>query len=98
MSRKPKSPHPEIYCDFNGRMTERGFLPTQGTFRDLAALGLTIEEAVGRTFVFVMGDADEHGNPDDLMCNGSIIRESQFGILLEMDAEGFYWRSELAND
>lgn len=73
-------------------------MPTQGTFRDLAALGLTIEEAVGRTFVFVMGDADEHGNPDDLMCNGSIIRESQFGILLEMDAEGFYWRSELAND
>ena len=95
MSKRVRAPDPEIWCDFNGRMTERGYLPTNGTIRDLAALGLTLETAVGRRFVFVSGDADEHGNPDDIMCNGVIVRDSSFGILLEGDDDGIYWRSEL---
>jgi hypothetical protein len=76
-------------------MTERGYLPTSGTIRDLAALGLTLENAVGRCFVFVSDDGDEHGNPDDIMCNGTVVRDPHFGILLEIDGSGFYWRSEL---
>jgi hypothetical protein len=78
-------------------MTERGYLPTSETVRDLTALGLTIEEAIGRRFVFVSDDADEQGNPDDIMCNGTVVRDAHFGILLEADDSGFYWRSELGD-
>jgi hypothetical protein len=95
MTKRARSPDPEIWCDFNGRMTERGYLPTSGTIQDLAALGLTLETALGQRFVFVSGDADEHGNPDDIMCNGTIVRDAHFGILLEGDDTGIYWRSEL---
>jgi hypothetical protein len=95
MTKRAKSTDPEIFCDFNGRMTERGYLPTNGTIRDLAALGLALEDAIGRRFVFVCDDADQQGNSDDIMCNGEIIRDAKFGILLEADESGFYWRSEL---
>lgn len=95
MTARAKSPDPEIFCDFNARMTERGYLPTHGTVQDLDALGLTLENAVGRRFVFVGDDADEHGNPDDIMHNGTVVRDSEFGVLLEADDTGFYWRSEL---
>jgi hypothetical protein len=95
MSARARLLDPEIFCDFNGRMTERGYLPTHGTIQDLASLGLTLEGAVGRRFVFVSGDADEHGNPDDIMHNGTVIRDPQFGLLLEADDTGFYWRSEI---
>jgi len=95
MIKRARSTDPEIWCDFNGRMTERGYLPTNGTIQDLAALGLTLEKAVGRRFVFVSDDADQQGNPDDIMCNGTIVRDVEFGILLEADHNGFYWRSEL---
>jgi hypothetical protein len=87
---------PEIWCDFNGRMTERGHLPTQGTIKDLAALGLTLDAAVGLRFIFVMGDADKDGNPDDLLWNGTIVRDPTFGVLLEGDEHGYYWRSDLS--
>lgn len=53
MAKRVRSTDPEIWCDFNGRVNERGFLPTNGTIGDLAALGLTLEEAIGRRFVFV---------------------------------------------
>ena len=95
MISRAKSSDPEIFCDFNGRMTERGYLPTKGTVQDLAALGLKLEDAVGRRFVFVSGDADEHDNPDDIMHNGTVVEDPTFGILLEADDTGFYWRSEL---
>ncbi len=95
MSPRTKSLDPEIYCDFNGRVTERGYLPTSGTVQDLAALGLTLESAVGRRFVFASDDADEHGDPDDIMHDGAVVRDSTFGILLEADGTGFYWRSQL---
>ena len=95
--RMPLKPSdPEVFCDFNARMTERGYLPTSGTIRDLAALGLTIESAVGRQFVFVSDDADEHGNLDDIMHNGTVVRDSEFGFLLEVDDADFYHRSELS--
>jgi hypothetical protein len=95
MTKRTRSTDPEIWCDFNGRMTERGYRPTHGTFEDLAALGLTLEEAVGRRFVFVSDDADEQGNSSDIMHNGTIVRDNEFGFLLEIDDSGFYWRSEI---
>jgi hypothetical protein len=97
MMRK-RSSDPEIWCDFNGRMTERGYLPTNGTIQDLAALGLTLEEAVGHRFVFVSDDADEQGNPDDIMHNGVVVRDARCGVLLEIDdTDYFYHRSELSD-
>ena len=76
-------------------MTVRGYLPTNGTLDDLAALGLTLEDAVGRRFVFVSADVDEHGNPDDIVANGMVVRDPEFGVLLETDDESLHWRSEL---
>lgn len=99
MKKHIKSTDPEIWCDFNGRATERGYLPTYGTVRDLAKLGLTLEDSVGRCFVFVSDDCDEHGNLDDIMCNGQVVRDAKYGVLLEVDGD-FYWRSylRLTND
>ena len=97
MSERGKSPHPELWCDFNARMTERGYRPTKGTVEGLAALGITLEDAVGRPFVLVSDDADDQGNPDDIMHNGTVVRDSKLGVLLEVDGTGFYWRSELRN-
>ncbi len=31
MAMRRRSSDPEIWCDFNARMTERGYLPTNGT-------------------------------------------------------------------
>ena len=96
MPMRVKSSYPEIFCDFNGRMTARGYLPTNGTIRNLAALGLTLESAVDRQFVFVSDDADEQGNSDDIMHNGTVVRDLKFGVLLETDDAVFYWRAALS--
>ena len=85
---RARSPNPEIFCDFNARMTEKGYLPTTGTVQDLLNLGLTLEGAVGRQFVFVSDDADQHGNVDDIMHNGEVVRDAHFGVLLEADESG----------
>jgi hypothetical protein len=66
--------------------------------QDLAALGLTLEEAVGRRFAFVSNEADEQGNPDDIMHNGVVVCDARFGVLLEIDdTDYFYHRSELSD-
>jgi hypothetical protein len=74
-------------------MTERRYLPTNGTTDDLAALGLTLESAVGRRFVLAMPDADEDDNPGALVARGTVVVDSGFGFLLEADEE-FAWQSE----
>ena len=48
-------------------MTQPGYLATNATIRDLAALALTLEDAAGRRFIFTSHEADEHGNPDDII-------------------------------
>ncbi|MBB3870843.1 hypothetical protein [Brevundimonas mediterranea] len=95
MTIRTVSPYPEIFCDFNARVTERGYRPTNGTVRDLAALGLILDSAVDRRFVLVSEDANEQGKPDDIMHDGTVVVDPAFGILLEADETGFYWRSEL---
>jgi hypothetical protein len=85
---------PEIYCDLNARMTENGYsLERRGSIDDFAKLGLTLEQAVGKQFVFNGGaDTDEDGRPADIMFNGSVIKDSQWGYLAISDEHGLYWR------
>jgi len=94
--RKPH-PYPEIYCDLNAGMIERGYLLTRGSVDDLAKLGLTLADAVGMRFTFVGGDdADEHRDPDDIMFNGIVIHDPKWGYLAFADEDGVYWRSQIA--
>lgn len=94
-----REPHqyPEIYCDLNARMTERGYsVERRGSVDDLAKLGLTLAGAVGMRFTFVQNDGDEHGNPDDIMFNGIVIHDPKWGYLAYADEDGVYWRSQVA--
>jgi hypothetical protein len=96
VTRKP-SQLPEVYCDLNARMTERGYsLERNGSVSDLKKLGLSLQEAVGRRFTFFMDDADEQGRPDDIMFDGLVVSHPQYGILAEEDGAGIYWRSQVA--
>ena len=77
-------------------MTDRGYsLERRGSVEDLAKLGLTLAEAMGRRFTFVQGDADEHGNPDDIMFNGVVVHDPEWGYLAYADEQGVFWRSQL---
>ncbi len=65
----PKQQHPEIYCDLNGRVSERGYsLELRGSVNAFEKLGLTLERAVGERFTFYIDDENERGEPDDLIC------------------------------
>ncbi len=89
-------PYPEIYCDLNAGMIDRGYsLERKGSVDDLAKLGLTLAEAVGMRFTFVQDDADDQGNPDDIMFNGVVIHDLKWGYLAYADPDGVYWRSQL---
>lgn len=82
---------PELFVDFNGRVTERGHLLTHGTYQDLERLGLTPEQAVGMRFVFNGGaDSDADGHPADIKNSGTIIRDQEFKFLAEVEGD-FYW-------
>ena len=97
MATRTRHPFPEIYCDLNARMTERGYsLERNGSVSDLSNLGLTLEAAVGRRFTFFMDDGDENGNPDDIMFNGVVIHDSEWGYLAIMDEDDVYWRSHIS--
>ena len=64
MNLRAKHPYPEIYCDLNACMIERGYsLERRGSIADLDRLGLTLESAVGRRFTFYMDDGNERGEP-----------------------------------
>jgi hypothetical protein len=98
MGMRKRHPFPEIYCDLNARMTDRGYsLERNGSVADLAKLGLTLESAIGKRFTFMMDDADDNGNPDDIMFNGVVIHDPEWGYLALADEDGVYWRSEIAN-
>jgi len=86
-----------VYCDLNARMTDHGFsLERRGSVDDLAKIGLGLEEAVGQRFVFLMEDADDDGNPDDIMFIGTVQFDEKRGYLAIMDSPGdFFWRSQI---
>ncbi|MCZ6643164.1 MAG: hypothetical protein O7F71_16435 [Gammaproteobacteria bacterium] len=97
MPKRERSPNPEICCDLNARMTDSGYsLERRGSVDDLNALGLSLESAVGRQFVFVMDDADDYGRPDDIMFNGSVAFDEEWGYLAIIDeGSDIYWSSEI---
>ena len=79
-------------------MTDRGYsLELPGSVNDLTKIGLTLKTAVGHKFVFFMGDDD--GRPDDIMFDGCVVFDEEFGYLAIMDVgTDFYWRSDIEND
>ena len=95
--KRSKPPYPEIYCDFNARMTDDGFsLETRGSVDDLSKLGLDLDNAVGLRFVFQMDDADDDGQPDDIMFIGTVKFDEEWGYLAVMDTpKDFFWRSQI---
>ncbi len=96
--RRTRSQLPEVYCDLNAGMTEgRYSLERRGSIEDLAKLGLTLETAVGRRFTFYMDDGDDQGRPDDIMWEGCVVHEKEWGYLAEYDGGGFYHRSDLGD-
>jgi len=60
---------PRVYADFHNLDDEnRVRLDTQGTAQDLARLGLRLTE--GAPLTLYTDDADEAGQPDDLLVDG----------------------------
>jgi hypothetical protein len=95
MSRKP-SCLPEVYCDLNARMTKAGYaLNRRGSVDDLAKLGLTLASALGRRFTFYMDDGDDQGRPDDIMWEGVVVHDGNWGYLALNDGGDYYHRSDL---
>ena len=96
MKKRERHPYPEIYCDLNATTIERGYsLERHGSVEDLKKLGLTLESAVGRRFTFYMDDGNERGEPDDIMFNGVVVKDPEWGYLALADNDEVYWRSEL---
>jgi hypothetical protein len=62
---------PRLYADFQNLDDENRIrLNTVGTLRDLSRLG--IELAVGMEITLYTDDADESGQPDDLMVDATV--------------------------
>jgi hypothetical protein len=79
-------------------MTEHGYsLERRGSVEDLQKLGFTLEMSVGEHFTFYMDDADEQGRPDDIMFNGVVVLDDNWGYLAVEDGDGFYWRSQIVD-
>jgi len=89
-----KAKSPEVHIDVNARMTANGYLLVDGTISDLARLGLTPEQAAGRSFTFNGGDDEHDGKPADVMFDGTIEKDNEFGYLAVADSRGIYWRAK----
>ena len=86
--------HPEIYCDLNGRVSERGYsLELRGSVDAFDKLGLSLERAVGERFTFYMDDENERGERGDLMFDGIVVNDPRWGYIALADDDGFYRRS-----
>jgi len=93
-----RHPYPEIFVDLNAQWGERIYsAECQGTIADLAKLGMTLETASGKRFTFVMEDADQKGNLDDIMFNGVIERRPDGSYQVLADQDGIYWRSQIVD-
>ena len=79
LRKQPESPL-EIYCEWENRINELDFNPSQAsTISDLQDHGLTLEQAVGKSFIF-------HTEPNlqtpDLYFEGSILKNKQGKIVI----------------
>lgn len=84
-------PVPEIFCDFNGRVKPGSYLLTRGTYDDLTALGLTVDAAIGRPFLFNGGEDTEDGVHSHIMRYGEIARDVTYKYLVVCTGD-FFWR------
>lgn len=92
-----KRPPREIFVDLNARMTDNGFALANGSITDLAALGLTPEQAIGMSFLFNGGDdTPEGGDPVEIVFDGTIEEDERWGFLAVADSTGIYWRAKAA--
>jgi hypothetical protein len=77
-------------------MVEGGYsLERRGSIDGLHRLGFTLGSAVGLRFLLVAGDVDDSGNPDDMMCVGSVVHDPSWGYLAIRESD-FFWRSSLS--
>ena len=84
---------PEIFCDLNAGATLGTFRLTNGSFEDLDKIGLTVDAAVGKRFLFNGGDdTDEDGMLADVCFVGTIINDPTFGYLAKVAESGIFWR------
>ena len=84
--------HGRLYL-YPGSNVDRDWSPfTKGTFDDLAEGGITVLE--GMRLKFYDSDADEGGQPDDLLFEGSahFIPDRGWGAII--DAKSFHWESD----
>jgi len=87
----------EIFCDLNAVATENSHRRTKGSFAGLKRKVLTPEQAVGMRFSFYGGaDEDEHGQPADIIFNGTVVMDDERGYLAVVDINGIYWRPKTA--
>ena len=89
---KPGKNQTEVYIDFNAQMTDEFYLLTSGSRADLEEIGLTVEQAVGKRFTFVMRE----GEPDDLVAEGVIERSEKFGFVARISPNSIRPRSQKA--
>ena len=73
-----------IYADFQ-KVDDRGrlILTCQGTLQDLAHHGIELRE--GLVLTFYSDDADDQGNPDELVVEG----------LVEYDGNAHHWTAAI---
>lgn len=63
--------NPRVYADFNNLDDENRIrLTTKGTTEDLRRLGINLFD--GLPLTFYMDDADDQGNRDDLLIDGTV--------------------------
>lgn len=83
----------EIFCDLNAGARDNSYRLTDGSFADLEKLGLTPEQAIGMQFSFNGGDdTDDDGQSADIMFDGTIVKDDEWGYLAVADSKGAYWR------
>ncbi len=85
---------PVIFCDLNAGVAAGAYRLTSGSFADLERVGLVPEQAVGLRFRFNGGaDLDEHGQPADILFDGTIVRDEKWGYVAVVDRAGLYWQA-----
>jgi hypothetical protein len=87
---------PKIYADFHKLDDEnRILLTTRGTHDDLERLGIELREGLAATFY--MDDADDAGNSDDIMVDGTAhYSETDKCWVAAVDWETTYHASDMA--
>lgn len=88
---KIKTDHPRLYFDANTHLAERSYELVHGAVKDLEALGLTPDSALGMPFIFVQEEIGPIGEWDALLFNPTL------GLVAQVGYNGVHWLSELTS-